>query len=81
VFSKSCLGCNVVPPTLSPSVIKNLGTSFCKIDEDKLAELALLKKKKITVPVPGGKRTQKKKPALGDKNDAESKKDGKKRRN
>ena len=55
--SKNYLGCNVEPPTLSPYITKNLGNTFCKIDESKLTETALLKKKKVTVSVPGGKKT------------------------
>jgi hypothetical protein len=42
--SKNCLGCDVVPPTISPSIIKNLGASFCKVDADKLTVEALGKK-------------------------------------
>jgi hypothetical protein len=44
--SKNCLGCDVVPPTISPSIIKNLGASFCKVDADKLTVEALGKKAK-----------------------------------
>jgi hypothetical protein len=36
----------VVPPTISPSIIKNLGASFCKVDADKLTVEALGKKAK-----------------------------------
>jgi hypothetical protein len=34
----NCLGCSMVPPTLSHSVIKNLGETFCKIDPQKLSQ-------------------------------------------
>jgi hypothetical protein len=44
--SKNCLGCDVIPPTISPSIIKNLGASFCKVDADKLTVEALGKKAK-----------------------------------
>jgi hypothetical protein len=36
----------VVPPTISPSIIKNLGASFCNVDADKLTVEALGKKAK-----------------------------------
>jgi len=44
--SKNCLGCTVSPPALSPSVIRNLGSTFCKMEEATLTETALLQKKK-----------------------------------
>jgi hypothetical protein len=56
--SKNCLGCDVVPPTISPSIIKNLGASFCKVDADKLTVEALAKKNKVAAP--GGKKQPKK---------------------
>ncbi|RLN28877.1 hypothetical protein C2845_PM05G17080 [Panicum miliaceum] len=59
--SQSCLGCTVVPPNLSPSVIRNLGASFCKIDEKDLTVPALRKRKKLSVAAPGGKKVPKKK--------------------
>jgi hypothetical protein len=34
-INKNCLGCSL-DPTLSPSVIKNLGATFCNIDPDNL---------------------------------------------
>jgi hypothetical protein len=37
----------VVPPTISPSIIKNLGASFCKVDADKLIVEALAKKTRL----------------------------------
>ncbi|CAN6198647.1 unnamed protein product [Urochloa humidicola] len=54
-MNKNCLGCSKEPPTLSPSVIKNLETTFCKMDEAKLTKEALGKKRKIPVAAPGGK--------------------------
>ncbi|RLM69445.1 hypothetical protein C2845_PM17G07400 [Panicum miliaceum] len=35
---KNCVACDSEPPALSPSVIKNLGETFCKIDADKLTK-------------------------------------------
>ncbi|CAN6342947.1 unnamed protein product [Urochloa humidicola] len=55
-MNKNCLGCSKEPPILSPIVIKNLGTTFCKMDEAKLTKEALSKKRKVTVPAPGGKK-------------------------
>ena len=56
---KNCLGCTVKPPSLSPSVIRNLGATFCNMDEETVIEAALLKKKLVATP--GGKRRTKKK--------------------
>jgi hypothetical protein len=42
--NKNYLGCDVVAPNISPSIIKNLGVSFCKVDADKLTTEALGKK-------------------------------------
>ena len=57
---------------------KNLGATFCKLDEKDLIEVALHKKKKLSVPAPGGKKAQKKIPSKDDKNVDDSKKDNKK---
>ncbi|CAN6177127.1 unnamed protein product [Urochloa humidicola] len=46
----NCLGCIKNPPTLSPSAIRNLGETFCKIDSEKLSEKALVKKRKVVAP-------------------------------
>ncbi|KAJ1261734.1 hypothetical protein BS78_09G053800 [Paspalum vaginatum] len=35
---KNCLACSASPPTITPSVIMNLGASFCKIDEARLSD-------------------------------------------
>jgi hypothetical protein len=56
--NKNCLGCDMVPPTISPSIIRNLGASFCKVDAEKLSVEALAKKNKVA--------------ALGGKNSARS---------
>jgi len=53
---KGCLGCTVTPPTLSPSVIRNLGASFCNLDENNLTIPALSKNKMATIL--GGKSLQ-----------------------
>ncbi|CAL4886563.1 unnamed protein product [Urochloa decumbens] len=45
--NKACLGCDTIPPSISPSVIKNLGTVFCKIEENKLTTEALRAKRKV----------------------------------
>ncbi|CAO2208089.1 unnamed protein product [Urochloa humidicola] len=47
----SCLGCSLNPPTLSPALIRNLGSDFCKVDPAKLQDNMLLKKKKVVAPV------------------------------
>ena len=73
--TKKCLGCTVVPPNLSPSVIRNLGASFCKVDEKVLTVQALQKKKKPPVPTPGGKKAPEKKNNSDDTNDEATKKD------
>ncbi|CAN6351117.1 unnamed protein product [Urochloa humidicola] len=76
---KQCLACDAVPPSIPPSIIKNLGADFCKIEEEKLTEAALLRKKKATAP--GGKRPmlkKKSKDSNGDDKDKETKKKVKK---
>ncbi|OEL23309.1 hypothetical protein BAE44_0015672, partial [Dichanthelium oligosanthes] len=50
-LDKSYIGCSIEPPIISPSVIKNLGTTFCKIDLSKLTDETLPRKKKVTAPV------------------------------
>jgi hypothetical protein len=44
----------MVPPTISPSIIRNLGASFCKVDVEKLPVEALAKKNKAATP--GGEK-------------------------
>jgi len=56
---KNCLGCTVKPPSLSPSVIRNLGATFCNMDEETVTEAALLKKSWL--PPLGGKGEPKRK--------------------
>jgi hypothetical protein len=74
---KDCLGCTVVPPTISPSVINNLGTTFCNLDEDSLTVPTLSKKKMAIAPV-GKKPPKKKPPTKDDADDKLSKKKPKK---
>ncbi|CAN6288491.1 unnamed protein product [Urochloa humidicola] len=72
-----CIACEADPPTLSTSLIKNLGATFCKISEEKITDEVLLKKKKASAP--GGKKpTLKKKPKDGDNDDKTTKKKAKK---
>lgn len=35
---KNCVGCSATPPSISTSVIRNLGASFCNINPDELTE-------------------------------------------
>jgi hypothetical protein len=53
--NKNCLGCSLDPPTLSPSVIKNLGATFCNINPDKLAVENLSKARNKKAAAPGGR--------------------------
>ncbi|CAN6342228.1 unnamed protein product [Urochloa humidicola] len=66
-MSKDCLGCSREPPTLSPSVIKNLGVTFCKLDVDELTSEALSRKRKVGAP--GGKKPPVNKPTKQNCND------------
>jgi hypothetical protein len=43
---KSCLTCNAAPPLINTKVVKNLASSFCKVQEDGL-EKRLLRKNKM----------------------------------
>lgn len=61
---KNCIGCSVDLPTLSHTIINNLGASFCKVDSSKLIEEAL-KKKKLAAP-PGGRKLKKKTNKIND---------------
>jgi hypothetical protein len=38
---KSCLGCELDPPSLSNKIIKNLGEEFCKMDPKDLSDATL----------------------------------------
>jgi hypothetical protein len=81
--NKNCLGCSLDPPSLSPSVIKNLGATFCNIDPDKLAVEKLSKARIKKAAAPGGKKQAKSKSKINpdstnDDNQAASKKKPKK---
>ncbi|CAN6362888.1 unnamed protein product [Urochloa humidicola] len=65
---RKCLACEATPPTISPSIIKNLGADFCKMDAAKLTETTMLKKKKPSAPV-GKNLILKKKPKDSDEDD------------
>jgi hypothetical protein len=58
-INKNCLGCSLDPPTLSPSVIKNLGATFCNIDPDNLTVDKLWKARNKKAAAPGGKKQAK----------------------
>jgi hypothetical protein len=80
-FNNNCLGCSLDPPTLSPSIIKNLGATFCNINPDKLAVEKLSKTKSKKVAAPSGKKQAKSKSNPNSTNDvsqATSKKKSKK---
>lgn len=59
---KDCFACSGAPPTLSSSVIKNLGTKFCSTKPEALSKEALQKKekKKAVIKKPTGKQAAKK---------------------
>jgi hypothetical protein len=59
--NRNCLGCSLDPPALSPSIIKNLGATFCNIDPDKLTVEKLSKTRTKKVAAPGGKKQAKSK--------------------
>lgn len=39
-----CVACEAIPPTISPSIIRNLGATFCDVDPEQLIDAALAKK-------------------------------------
>lgn len=51
------VACHSEPPVLTPKMIKNLGTEFCKMAPKELSEEALGKKRKSAAPI--GKGTHK----------------------
>lgn len=53
-MDRRCIACESSPPNLSPSIIKNLGATFCNVDPEQLTEEALSKKKKVSAL--GGKK-------------------------
>ncbi|CAN6180256.1 unnamed protein product [Urochloa humidicola] len=72
------LGCHKNPPILSPKVIRNLGGSFWKVEDEKLTEKALIKKRKM--PTLSGKAPGKAKAGTSkeSEDDDKAKKAGKK---
>ncbi|TVU06696.1 hypothetical protein EJB05_49921, partial [Eragrostis curvula] len=49
--ANGCYACSSAPPNLSPSMIKNLGHTFCKISLDELSEPKLTAKRKMKTTV------------------------------
>ncbi|TVU39446.1 hypothetical protein EJB05_12866, partial [Eragrostis curvula] len=45
--SNTCYACSSAPPTLSPSMIKNLGNSFCKVPLEELSVSKLTTKRRV----------------------------------
>lgn len=43
----NCLGCATKPPTISTSMIRNLGAELCQIDPDELTDEILLRKREV----------------------------------
>jgi hypothetical protein len=56
--ARNCPGCNSEPPTLSPAILKKIGTSMCDLQDDQLQEQILRSKKKVE---PVGKKLKKRK--------------------
>ncbi|CAL4984567.1 unnamed protein product [Urochloa decumbens] len=62
---KNCLACSVKPPTFSPSLIKNLGVTFCNMPSQEVSAATLQSKKKTTKKVikkPTGDKLESSKP-------------------
>lgn len=55
---RNCFGCSPDPPVLSPSVVRDLGATFCSIDPSKLTDdcLNVLTKKSRVVGRPSTKK-------------------------
>lgn len=70
---KFCIACDAEPPTISPSIIKNLGATFCNVDVETLSKVTQAKRKKAAGPV-GKKPIIKKTSKDGDDNDNATKK-------
>jgi hypothetical protein len=68
---KSCLGCEADPPTLSASVIRDLGVAFCNVDPDDLTEEKLGAKPKLAVKKNAKKAGTKKPPQPPKKGDSD----------
>ncbi|TVU49360.1 hypothetical protein EJB05_00668, partial [Eragrostis curvula] len=78
---KGCLACASEPPSLSPSVIKGIG-SLCKISDKELNEATLKKKKTTKEPIgaKGKKIVVSNKASNEDKPNKKPKKDGKEKK-
>ncbi|TVU11173.1 hypothetical protein EJB05_44742, partial [Eragrostis curvula] len=57
---RRCVTCTAEPPNLTPSIIRNLGETFCKIKPVALSETALTKTSKIKSVIGDGKEKAKK---------------------
>lgn len=64
--NKNCLGCSSNPPTLSSSVVRDLGASFCNLDPASLTEENLNSKASKKKPVDKPKPKKAKKDGNGD---------------
>ncbi|CAD6264340.1 unnamed protein product [Miscanthus lutarioriparius] len=74
---RNCLGCNSDPPLLSVSVVRDLGTSFCKLNPESLTDEKLGAKPNKKGAVGKGKAKKPKK-ANKDPEDGPNRKKGKK---
>lgn len=64
---KRCFACESNPPTISSSIIKNLGSTFCNIDPMKLNDPSMIKKKKASAPGDKKQAIKKKPKVINDK--------------
>lgn len=83
---KYCISCSTEPPTVPTSVIKNLGTLFCKLPPEEVTNEALQKKRKAKGTIKKDKdsdkeQAKKKKPkaSIGAVSKPKKKDDGKKK--
>lgn len=70
------LGCATKPPTISTSMIRNLGAELCQIDPDELTDEILLRKREVNLigsKLKDGKGKKNKKKKDDDKNDSKRK--------
>ncbi|KAJ1255462.1 hypothetical protein BS78_K215400 [Paspalum vaginatum] len=69
-ISKGCSACTVNPPLLQPSVIRNLGESFCNINTAELSDPKLNLKKPVN---PVGRKKDKAEPSASSKDEEQNK--------
>jgi len=71
--TKNCLGCSSDPPTLSSSVVRDLGATFCNLDPSSLTDEKLKSKdpKKMPISKPKSKKAKKDNDAKGVDKDSE----------